>query len=141
MKKQIIAVVMASLLAAIIPMSAVTASAQTRCNTNRSYRGSSREAGRYARNGNYDNGYDSRYNNAGYNDPYYNDGYYNGQNGPSAYDRHRKAANLAIGIGAGAAIGAMIGGRRGALIGAAAGAAGGALVTAKQRPRNYSRYF
>lgn len=140
MKKQIIAVVMAALLAAIIPVSAVTASAQTRCNTSRSYRGDSREAGRYARGSNYDRRYDdSGYNSSYNNEPYYNDGY--GQNGPNVYDRHRKAANIAIGVGTGAIIGGLFGGKKGALIGAAAGAAGGAIVTAKQRPRNYSRYF
>ena len=60
---------------------------------------------------------------------------------PNAYDRHRKAFNLAIGTGAGALIGALLGGKKGALIGAGAGLAGGAIVTAKQSPRNYYRYY
>jgi hypothetical protein len=74
---------------------------------------------------------------------YYNQHQYYGSNygQPNAYDRHRKALNLAIGTGAGALIGALLGGKKGALIGAGAGLAGGAIVTAKQSPRNYYRYY
>ena len=60
---------------------------------------------------------------------------------PNVYDRHRKAFNLAIGTGAGALLGALLGGKKGALIGAGAGLAGGAIVTAKQAPRNYYRWY
>ena len=84
----------------------------------------------------------------GQNDSYRNDGYYdqtydngNGYGQPSVYDRHRKAINIGVATGAGAVIGAIFGGRKGALIGAAAGAVGGVIITKKQRPRNYSRYY
>ncbi len=59
---------------------------------------------------------------------------------PNVYDKHRKAVNLSVGTGIGAVIGALIGGKKGALIGAGAGLAGGAIVTAKQKPRNTTRY-
>jgi len=38
-------------------------------------------------------------------------------------------------------IGGLLGGGRGAVIGGLAGAGGGALVTYKQRPKNYVRYY
>jgi hypothetical protein len=91
---------------------------------------------------------DSRYSQQGryYNEQYYGNGYYDpyyGRNNSikDTYNRHRKAANIAIGVGAGALLGAFLGGKRGALIGAAAGAAGGAIVTRKQAPRNYYRRY
>ena len=58
---------------------------------------------------------------------------------PSFYRRHRNAANIGIGTGAGAVIGALAGGRKGALIGAAAGGGGGALYTykLKKKKRHY----
>jgi len=60
---------------------------------------------------------------------------------PNFYRRHRKAINIAAGAGAGMLLGGLIGGRRGAGIGALAGAGGGYLVTKKQRPKNYVRYY
>ena len=143
MKKRITAILMASMFAVMMPITATTAMAQTRsCNSNnRSY--SSREGrGSYndTRRSYNERGYS---NDTSYNDPYYNNGsndpyYNNGQ--PNVYDRHRKAINIGVATGAGAIIGALIGGKRGALIGAGAGVAAGAIVTAKQRPRNYIRY-
>lgn len=108
---------MAAVFAVAIPVTATTASAQTRNRNSysRPYQDSNR-----------------RYSNDSY-------GYNNGR--PNVYDRHRKALNIAIGTGAGAILGALFGGKKGALIGAAAGAAGGAIVTAKQRPRNYYRRY
>jgi len=60
---------------------------------------------------------------------------------PNFYRRHRKAINIAAGAGAGMLLGGLIGGRRGAGIGALAGAGGGYLVTKKQRPKHYVRYY
>ena len=60
---------------------------------------------------------------------------------PNFYRRHRKAINIAASAGAGMLLGGLIGGRRGAGIGALAGAGGGYLVTKKQRPKNYVRYY
>jgi len=62
-------------------------------------------------------------------------------NKPSFYSRHRKAVNLAAGSLAGALIGGLIGGKRGAAIGALGGLGGGAILTAKQQPRNYYRFY
>ncbi len=67
-------------------------------------------------------------------------GYY-GYGQPNVYDRHRKAINLGAGTVAGMLIGGLIGGRKGALIGAGAGAIGGVIVTKKQAPRNYYRFY
>ncbi len=75
---------------------------------------------------------------------YYNDGNYNQRyqnDRPSVYSRHRKLVNISVATGAGAIIGALIGGRKGALIGAGAGLATGVIITKKQRPRNYYRYY
>ena len=102
---------MAIMLAIAIPAMTSTASAQTR--------------GYYGNDGRY---YD-------YNDQY------NDYNRSRVYDQHRKAINIGAATGVGAIIGALIGGRRGALIGAGAGAIGGAIVTKKQRPRNYYRFY
>ena len=60
---------------------------------------------------------------------------------PNFYRRHRKAVNIGAGAVAGMVLGGLIGGRRGAGIGALAGAGGGYLVTKKQRPKNYVRYY
>ena len=60
---------------------------------------------------------------------------------PNFYRRHRKAVNIGAGAVAGMVVGGLIGGRRGAGIGALAGAGGGYLVTKKQRPKNYVRYY
>jgi hypothetical protein len=77
-----------------------------------------------------------------YGNQYYGDPYYRSNTGVSGvYNRHRKAANIAIGTGAGALIGAFLGGKKGALIGAGAGAAGGFIMTKKQAPRNYYRRY
>src|SRR5215204_1328206 len=113
MKKYISTFVMLAMLAVSVPMLAGSASAQRRVYYN---------DGRYTRN--YDQQY---YDNYGYDEP-------------NVYDKHRKAINLAAGTGIGAVIGALIGGKKGALIGGAAGLAGGAIVTAKQSPRNTTRY-
>lgn len=111
-QKYITTSLMAIMLAVTIPALSSTASAQTR--------------GYY--------GNDSRYND--YNQ---NQNYNYGQ--PTVYDRHRKAINIGVATGAGAIIGAIIGGKKGALIGAGAGALGGVIVTKKQRPRNYYRFY
>ena len=60
---------------------------------------------------------------------------------PNFYRRHRKAINIGAGAVAGAVVGGLIGGKRGAGIGALGGAGGGYLVTKKQRPKNYVRYY
>ena len=60
---------------------------------------------------------------------------------PNVYRRHRKAFNLGIGTGVGALVGGLLGGKKGVVIGGLAGAGGGALVTHKQRPKNYTRYY
>ena len=84
----------------------------------------------------------TQYGNRYYGTQYYGDPYYRSNTGVSGvYNRHRKAANIAIGTGAGALIGAFLGGKKGALIGAAAGAVGGVIVTKKQAPRNYYRRY
>ncbi len=116
MKKYISTFVMIAMMAVSVPMLAGNASAQSRVYYNND--------GRYTRN--YDRGY---YDNYGYD---YDE--------PNTYDKHRKAINLSVGTGVGALVGALIGGKKGALIGAAAGLAGGAIVTAKQKPRNTTRY-
>jgi hypothetical protein len=74
--------------------------------------------------------------------------YYNSRTGrytyvkkPNFYRRHRKAINIGAGAVAGMVLGGLIGGKRGAGIGALAGAGGGYLVTKKQRPKNYVRYY
>lgn len=74
--------------------------------------------------------------------------YYNSRTGtyttvkrPNVYRRHRKAFNIGIGTGIGALVGGLVGGKKGLVIGALAGAGGGALVTHKQRPKNYTRYY
>jgi outer membrane lipoprotein SlyB len=112
MKKYITTFIMMAMMAVSIPALAGTASAQTR-----RYSGNNT---RYSRTYNNTRNYDN--------------------NGQSVYDRHRKAINLGVGTGIGAIIGALVGGKKGALIGAAAGVAGGAIITAKQSPRNYTRY-
>ncbi len=110
---------MTAMIAVAIPAFAGSASAQTRRNYNRT-----RETRNYDRNNrNYDQNY-----------PIYD------QNQPNVYDRHRKAINIGVATGVGAIIGALIGGKKGALIGAGAGALGGVVVTAKQAPRNNTRY-
>lgn len=131
MKKKMTAIVIASILAIMSPMAAMSTVAQTRAwdGKNKRY---SRE---YKRNAERNRTYDGRYN-----DGYYDDGYYGGYDEPNVYDRHRKAMNLGIGAAAGAIIGGLIGGKKGAIIGAGAGVVGGAIVTAKQAPRNYPRY-
>ena len=103
---------MAIMLAVAIPALASTASAQTR--------------GYYGNDGRY---YE------------YNQDQYYGYGQPTVYDRHRKAINIGVATTAGTIIGALIGGRKGALIGAGAGAIGGVIVTKKQRPRNYYRFY
>jgi hypothetical protein len=60
---------------------------------------------------------------------------------PNFYRRHRKAINILGGAGGGMLLGGLLGGRKGAAIGALAGAGGGYLVTKKQRPKNYVRYY
>lgn len=60
---------------------------------------------------------------------------------PNFYRRHRKAINIGASALAGLVVGGLIGGRRGAGIGALAGAGGGYLITKKQRPKNYVRYY
>jgi len=60
---------------------------------------------------------------------------------PNFYRRHRKAINIGAGAGIGALAGGLIGGRKGVAIGGLAGAGGGYLVTRKQRPKNYVRYY
>ncbi len=121
---------MAAMVAVTIPAMTITSFAQTRCNSNnRQYRGQSRESAQYYN--------DSQYNDDNY--QYDNGGYRSGQ--PNVYDRHRKAANIAIGTGAGAIIGALIGGKKGALIGAAAGVVGGVIITKKQNRKNYYRQY
>jgi len=111
-QKYITTGLMAIMLAAAIPAMTSTASAQTR--------------GYYGNDGqSYDYNYDQNY----------------GYKQPTVYDRHRKAINIGVATGAGAIIGAIIGGRKGALIGAGAGALGGVIVTKKQRPRNYYRFY
>jgi len=60
---------------------------------------------------------------------------------PNFYRRHRKAVNIGAGTAAGAVVGGLIGGRKGALIGAGAGAGTGYIVTKKQRPKHYTRYY
>ena len=124
MKRIITSFIMTALLALAIPALSGTAMAQTRRNYNE---------GRTT--GYYNPGRTTRYytpNRTSRNHTY-------GQ--PNVYDRHRKAINIGVATGVGAVIGALFGGKKGALIGAAAGVAGGAIVTAKQSPRNYSRYY
>lgn len=60
---------------------------------------------------------------------------------PNIYRRHRRAFNIGIGTGLGMLVGGMLGGKKGLVIGGLAGAGGGALVTHKQRPKNYTRYY
>lgn len=60
---------------------------------------------------------------------------------PNFYRRHRKAINILGGAGGGMLLGALLGGKKGAAIGALAGAGGGYLVTKKQKPKNYVRYY
>lgn len=60
---------------------------------------------------------------------------------PNFYRRHRKAINIGAGAAAGMLLGGLLGGRKGVAIGALAGAGGGYLVTKKQRPKNYVRYY
>lgn len=60
---------------------------------------------------------------------------------PNVYRRHRKAFNIGIGAGVGALVGGLLGGKKWALIGGLGGAGGGALFTAKQKPKNYTRYY
>jgi hypothetical protein len=60
---------------------------------------------------------------------------------PNFYRRHRKAINILGGAGGGMLLGGLLGGRKGAAIGALAGAGGGYLVTKKQKPKNYVRYY
>ena len=60
---------------------------------------------------------------------------------PNFYRRHRKAINIGAGAVAGMVLGGLLGGRKGVAIGALAGAGGGYLVTKKQRPKNYIRYY
>lgn len=120
MRKYISALVLSSVFAAMIPLSATTAAAQTRYSSR--YR-ESRQAQTYYNNG-----------------VYGNNGYYAGNGRPNVYQRHRKAVNIAVATGAGAILGALLGGKKGALIGAAAGVAGGAIITKKQAPKNYYRY-
>ena len=115
MKRFITTFLTIAMLAVSLPMLAGSASAQRRPRYNQD---------QYSR----DYGYDQR--SYDYNEQY--DGYRE----PNVYDKHRKAVNLAVGMGVGAVIGALIGGKKGALIGGAAGVAGGAIVTAKQKPRN-----
>ena len=137
MKKLISTFVMGMLLAAVVPVMSITASAQTRyCESNR--RQSRRESRREHRN--YTNTYyENGYNNTG---NYRNTGNYGSYNNgrPNVYQRHRQALNIGVATGAGAILGALIGGRKGALIGAAAGAGGGYIFTKKQSPKNYYRY-
>ena len=119
MKKYITTFVMMMMLAVTVPMLSGTVEAQ------RSYAPRTRS-------------YQTRYyGNSSYQNGYYSNGY---NNGPTVYDRHRKAVNIGGGAAVGALLGALIGGGKGALIGAAVGAAGGAVVTSKQAPRNYYRY-
>jgi hypothetical protein len=119
MKKYMSTFVMLAMLAVSVPMLAGSASAQRRTYYN-------------------DGRYNQTYNRGYYN---YDQGYYNeNYDQPNVYDKHRKAINLAAGTGIGAIIGGLIGGKKGALIGGAAGLAGGAIVTAKQKPRNTTRY-
>ncbi len=120
MKKQITAILIASILAIMAP---ITISAQTRycAPRNSEYRGNSRNVRTY---------YDERSSNNRYREV----------RRPNVYNRHRTAFNLAIGTGAGAVLGGLIGGKKGVLIGAAAGLAGGAIVTKVQKPKNYYRY-
>lgn len=74
--------------------------------------------------------------------------YYNSRTGryytvkkPNFYRRHRKFINIAASTGAGMLLGGLLGGRKGVAIGAMAGAGGGYLLTRKQRPKNYVRYY
>ncbi len=60
---------------------------------------------------------------------------------PNVYRRHRKAFNIGGGALAGALVGGLIGGKKGVAIGGLAGAGGGYLVTKKQKPKNYTRYY
>ena len=135
-------VIMSMMLAAIVPVMSVTASAQTRyCETNSRNNGHNNGLHKgWYKNGK-NRGGNREYRDANYSDRYNDNGYYNYNNGqPNVYQRHRKAMNIGIGTGAGAIIGALIGGKTGALIGAAAGAGGGYIVTKKQSPKNYRRY-
>jgi hypothetical protein len=59
---------------------------------------------------------------------------------PSFYRRHRNAVNVGIGTGAGALIGGVAGGKRGALLGAAIGAGGGAVYSYGIKPKK-RRYY
>lgn len=137
MKRAISAIMTSAVFAiGLIAMGAVETNAQAQyCNDNKK--------GRYERRGGNGRYQQARYQNDRYygNDRSYDyDGYYEVKQ-PNVYDRHRKAINLSVGTAAGAAIGAAIGGKKGALIGAGAGLATGAIVTAKQKPRNYPRYY
>ncbi len=138
MRKQITAVLIASILAIMAPIAVSAQTGRYCAPKNASYRGNSRNV-RSEYRGNSRN----RYSNNGRqysNDGYYNNGYYNGVRRPNVYQRNRTAFNLAIGTGGGALLGALIGGKRGALIGGATGLAGGAIVTGVQRSRNNRRY-
>ncbi|MGE3467594.1 MAG: hypothetical protein AB7J13_11750 [Pyrinomonadaceae bacterium] len=128
MRKQITAIVIASMLAIMAP---IAASAQKYDKKDREYRNRTYSQQQRVRT-------ERRTNDRYYEDGYYDDGYY-GYEEPNVYDRHRKAINIGVATGAGAILGAMIGGKKGALIGAAAGVAGGAIFTKVQKPRNYPK--
>lgn len=124
MKKFIASLIMMSLTAIALPLSA---DAQKRCNirkrTNVS-RNYSRNVSRNYRTRNYNRSYQTR----GYT-----------YKRPSFYRRHRNAINIGIATGGGALLGGLIGGRRGAGLGALIGLGSGALYTYKlnKKKRRY----
>lgn len=132
MKRQITAILIASLLAIMAP---IATSAQSKYHNAKNRENYSRNNDRQNRASR-----DRRSSERRYDDNYYSDEGYYDYDRPNVYDRHRKAINIGVATGAGAIIGALIGGKKGALIGAAAGVAGGAIVTKVQSPRNRPRY-
>jgi hypothetical protein len=114
MKKFIASLIMMSLMAIALPLSA---DAQRRCYTRKRTNVSRNYRTRTYRNRNYVN---RSYETQGYT-----------YKRPSFYRRHRNAINIGIATGGGALLGALIGGRRGAGLGALIGLGSGALYTYK----------